>query len=377
MNELRKIVYNANNVFFPKTIEEIEQIIKENKNITISNGFSEDKREVVLSLEKMNKIIDIDFDKKEAYVEAGAILSDLQKQANKKGLEFPIDIFTSEIDTIGSLLARNVTTIRDVKYGKIIDWVKEIEVINGGGRFSKLGKTDLSDFVGMEGITGVIVKVRLKLINKPRRTATLFKTEEMSKIIDSVKKIKLMQGVSMIEFFDKQVSELIGLSRNYYLLVEFENDKGKLKEKEYDEIIKNRKNILHKLALAEYIYVEDVKLYIDKLSDFVLCLEKANIPVFGYLGSGILHPVFHSKERIKDVLEIVKKLHGRVYANFGIGKKKKQFLDDNEKMLIERVKKRNDPKNRFNKGVIIDYEPEILTTNDEEEIREDILEEDE
>ena len=359
MNDLRKIVYGGE-IFLPETIEEIENIVKGNAHIRIGNANAEG---VIISLEKLDKILEINREKKEVYLETGIVLSDLQKRLEKYNLELPIDILFKETIQIGQLLALNSSGKKGIKYGKIGDWVKEIEIIDSEGNLVKVGKTDLSDFLGMEGITGIMVRARLKLINKIRRTASLLKIEKIENVVESVKKIKLMQNVSMICFFDKQSSELLGLDRNYHLLIEFESEKGNLKNGKYKEILEIQRKLYDQLCLLGNTKLEDIKLFLDKLPDFIKYTENNKIPVFGSLGTGILHPVLNEKDDSLDILKNVKRIRGKVYGDFG-SKNKKEFFDDNDIKLIKRMKQRNDPINKFNKGVMIDFEDGKIETTD-------------
>ena len=164
--DLRSIIYGGK-VFLPKTIEGVQEIVKKEKRIDIVKG------EIILSLEKLDKILEIDEEKKEAYVEAGVILKELKEELGKRKLEFPVDY--DETKTIGEILATNVLANRGFRYGRAGDWVKELYIIDADGQLIKVNRTDFTDFIGMEGTTGVIVKARLKLISRVKRTATLLK----------------------------------------------------------------------------------------------------------------------------------------------------------------------------------------------------------
>jgi len=343
---LRKFVYNGE-VEIPENIEELERVIKENDKITLRGGGRTKLKSKgkILSLEKLDNI-EIDEDKREAYVEAGVLLGDLQKELEKKELEFPLKTFFDEISTIGGLIARNIGGFRGIKYKQIQDLVKEIEIIDSDGSLVSINRTDFSDFFGMNGMTGVIVKARLKLIKKPKRSLSLFKSSSIEKIIEFVKKLKLMD-VSMIEFLSKEVSELVGLERAYHLIVEFEDERGKKKDKEYDEIIEKLFSLYSPLCIAGYTDIEDIRLFLDKLPYFLEYLEARKIPVFGHIGTGIFHPVLPKDFDKKQLLDYVKKLRGKVYADYGF-LNKKQYFDDTDKKLMKRVKMRRDEKKKFN-----------------------------
>jgi len=79
---------------------------------------------------------------------------------------------------LGGVVAMNSAGLMG-GYGRIKEWIEEIEFVNGRGELVKIGKADLSDVCGMEGITGVIIKVKLKLIPVTKKSASIFQTDEI------------------------------------------------------------------------------------------------------------------------------------------------------------------------------------------------------
>lgn len=373
--ELNKIVYASDasciegrvkEVIFPLSPFEIQELVKKEKNITARGGGSGlaggcvPRNSLVIDLSKMNKIFSVDKEKRIAHVSAGLILDELNEELEKYGLEFPVQPSSHSICTIGGMIACNAAGSRAIKYGKTINWIEEIEVIDGNGNLQKKGKTEMSDFSGMEGITGIIVSTKLKLIKKPRRTASLFKLPDIKRVIDLTKKLKLMSDVSMIEFFDKRTSAFLGLENAYHIIAEFESERGKLKDEGYGEIIKLRDKTYPVLASSGYTIIEDPQLFLGKIKEFIAYLESINIPFFGHLGLGILHPCFkeEQKGKVKDMLNYVKKLHGKVSGEHGIGITKREFLDETEKKLILRIKERHDPLYKINIGNMFEVKDE-------------------
>ncbi|MFH1307600.1 MAG: FAD-binding oxidoreductase [archaeon] len=363
-------------VLFPMNIEQVRDFVKKADNIVVRGGGTGlaggavPHDSIVMDLSKMNKILDLDLDKGEVYVESGIILNELNEYLKDYGLEFPVQPGSFWICTIGGMIATNAEGSRAVKYGKTSNWVKEIEVVDGRGEILKIGKSDLHDIAGMEGITGVIVKARLKLESLKERTASLFKFSSKENVVDAVRKFKLMSDVSMIEFYDKTISSLLDLDEAYHLLVEFESDRGNMKGKDYFKIIKIRAMVYPSLATLGYVRIEDPKIFIGKFPEFAEWLEQEKIPFYGHLGDGLIHPVFHSDEdhKIKEMMYRVRKLHGKVSGEHGIGITKKEFLDPNEIKLIKRLKNRYDPVCKINCGKVVDprekSEKEEIFTNE-------------
>jgi len=364
---------NAFSVIFPKSSQEISQIVRNSAGITIRGGGSGlvggavPQNCVVIDLSKMNRVLEFDRKKVTIEVEAGILLDELNDYLARYSLEFPVQPSSHAIATIGGMIATNAVGSRAIKYGRTSNWLESLEVVNGKGEILKIGKADLSDFCGMEGITGVMVKAKLKLVNKKKRTANLLELTSLQEVSDSVTRFKLEKNVSAIEFIDKFTSGLIGMSDKYHLIIEFESDEGKLAGREYEKIMELRDSIYPSLASAGYSRIEDPKVMINRFPEFAEFLEHEKIPYFGHLGVGIIHPCFRQddKEKISEMIKFVKKLHGQVSGEHGIGLAKKEFLEPSDIKLIERIKKRNDPLNKLNCGKVIDVKNEVIVNSKE------------
>jgi len=353
----------AKDVVFPKTIQEVKRIVSEERRICIRGGGSglaggavpEHNQDVVLDLSKLTKIGPLDKGRETIEVEAGVILEDLQDHLSEYNLEFPVNPSSRSICTIGGMIATNAVGSRAIKYKDTENWVRWIEVVNSNGDLERKGKTEISDYAGMEGITGVIVKACLNLIPLKRRTATLVKIESKEKIPAIVQQVKTSPHVSMIEFIDKKISKGINLSDAYHIIVEYEDDSGVLKDKAYDELMQKRYNIYPFVAGEGYARIEDPKIMMGKFLEIFEWLEKKNIPVFGHLSVGIIHPCFYKgqEQHIPELMSMVKRSGGKISGEHGIGLHKKEYVDPNDKKILENIKKRTDPKNKFNIGKII------------------------
>ncbi len=233
--------------------------------------------------------------------------------------------------------------------------VRWIEIIDNNGTIDRKGRTETSDYCGMEGITGLIVKACLNLVNIKERTATLVKLNNIDKISETLQHIKQNKNVSMIEFLDKKVSSIINLSNNYHLIVEYEDNSGLLKNSEYNELMKKRNFIYPKLAEEGYTKIEDPVIMTNKIDTLLNFLEKKEIPTYGHISIGILHPCFNSQQEqyIPEMMKLVKKLSGKISGEHGIGILQKKFVDPNDKKILQNIKKRTDPQNKFNMGKVI------------------------
>lgn len=357
-----QIIGNAAEVVFPKTIQEICEVVKKYENITARGagtglaGGAVPNNGVVLDLSKMNKILNFYKSRKSVEVEAGVILGELNDLLERQNLEFPVKPSSYEVCTIGGMIATDAVGSRAIKYGRTSKWVEWIEVVDSNGEVKRVGRTELNDYSGKEGTTGIIVKAMLNLIEKPERTATLLSGDSIDEIISLVIELKRNQDVSMIEFFDKMISGFLGLEKKHHLLIEFESDTGKMKKVEYEDAMKMRDSIYPVLAQKGYFRIEDPKIFVEKFRDLFPWFEQNRVPVYGHLSVGILHPCFNSEQEklIPELMKIVKKFKGQISGEHGIGILKKQFLDDADKKLYMIVKNRTDPKNKFNPGKVVD-----------------------
>ncbi|HEV2330128.1 MAG TPA: FAD-linked oxidase C-terminal domain-containing protein [Verrucomicrobiae bacterium] len=137
---------------------------------------------IVLSLERMNRILEINEKDFVAVVQPGVISEELQNAVERKGLFYPPDPASRANNFIGGNIATNAGGPRCLKYGVTRDYVLGLEVVLADGRILRLGgrthknKTgfDLVRlFVGSEGLLGVVTEATLKLIPLPPFRATL------------------------------------------------------------------------------------------------------------------------------------------------------------------------------------------------------------
>lgn len=354
----------AKEVFIPKNVIEVRNAVSRNLRVVIRGGGTGfvggavplNGVDAVIDLSKMDVIENLDKERKTIEVEAGVILSDLQEFLKKYGYEFPIDIESREIATIGGMIATNAFGSRVLKYRRMENWVKWVEVVDCLGNISRKGATELSDYAGLEGITGIIVKVCLKLENLRARSATLLKFENTKEVISSVSRLKIDQRVCGIDCLDKISSEFLGLEKNYHLIVEYDNEiDGEKKGEEYWKLMNIKNKIYYSLFGRGYTKVEDFKILIDRIPKFSLWLESRGIPYFGHFSIGVVHPFLNKEQEkyIPEMIKFVQSIAGHACPKHGFGILKKEFVGSIEKKVFENIKKRTDVLNKFNIGKLI------------------------
>tara|TARA_B100001971_G_C18246344_1_gene574528 strand:+ start:973 stop:2667 length:1695 start_codon:yes stop_codon:yes gene_type:complete len=359
-----RLIGKAEKVVFPKTVEEVSKIIQRTEKGVVPRGAGTNlvggcvpNSSVVVDMSKMNKVSKFSSVKKIVDVEAGVTLKELNEKLSRVGFEFPIESSNKGISTVGGAVALNIPGFRTMKYGRIRDWIESIEFVNGRGEVMNLGKSDLMDVCGMEGITGIITSVVLKVIPKKQRSASLFQADELDELFSIARRLKLEKEVSMLEFFPPMASKLLGLPEKYHLIIEFDSDRGKIKGEEYNVISKFKYKIYDVFYSMDYYNSEDPKFFFDKLKEFILFLESSQIPYFGYLDIGVVHPFFkdNEEEKKKEVIDFIKKVRAR-YSKYGVGLKRKDLVDSFEKKVLQRIKLRHDPFGKLNPGKIIDLD---------------------
>lgn len=137
---------------------------------------------VVLSLERLNRIIEIDSANMMVVVEPGVIVKVLQDTLEAQGLFYPVDPASRESCLIGGNIAENSGGPRAVKYGVTKDYVYGLTAVLPDGRVFKTGGKLLKNvsgynltqlLVGAEGTLAVVTEIILKIIAKPKYRETM------------------------------------------------------------------------------------------------------------------------------------------------------------------------------------------------------------
>lgn len=136
---------------------------------------------MVVSLTRMNHILEIDTENATVLTEAGVITADLQAAVEKMGLFYPPDPSSIRHSTIGGNIACNAGGPRCLKYGVTGDYVLGLTVVLADGQILKTGGKPIKNvtgydlnglFTGSEGTLGLVTEALLKLVAKPRFAKT-------------------------------------------------------------------------------------------------------------------------------------------------------------------------------------------------------------
>jgi glycolate oxidase len=212
-------------VLKPETTEEVSAIMRycyENELIVtpsgartgLSGGALAHKGGVLLSLERMNQILEIDEKNHQVTTQPGVVTEVLQQAVREKGLFYPPDPASKGSCFIGGNIAENSGGPKAVKYGVTKDWVLNLEIVLPNGEILWTGANVIKNatgynltqlIVGSEGTLAVVTKIVLRLIPHPTNTLLMlvpFRNGEEA--CEAVGKI-FMAGIipSGLEYMDR------------------------------------------------------------------------------------------------------------------------------------------------------------------------------
>lgn len=188
---------------------------------------------IVLSMTRMNRILEIDDANATAHVEAGVITADLQRAVEERGLFYPPDPSSASHATIGGNIACNAGGPRCLKYGVTGDYILGLTAVLADGRVLRTGGKVIKDvvgydlralIVGSEGTLAVITEALLRLIHKPVHLRTAL--AEFPSLADASKAVNkiLAAGIvpASLELMDETALECVEASIHLGLAVDVE-----------------------------------------------------------------------------------------------------------------------------------------------------------
>ncbi|MFT3720028.1 FAD-binding oxidoreductase [Pseudorhodoferax sp.] len=144
---------------------------------------NETGQSVLLSLQRMQRVLEIDPLNNTLTVQAGCILANVQEAARKANRLFPLSLGAEGSCTIGGNLATNAGGIQVLRYGNARDLCLGLEVVTADGhiwnglrslRKDNTGYDLKQFFIGSEGTLGIITAATLKLYPQPAAQMTAF-----------------------------------------------------------------------------------------------------------------------------------------------------------------------------------------------------------
>ncbi|WP_342833002.1 FAD-binding oxidoreductase [Candidatus Hadarchaeum sp.] len=344
---------------------------------------------IVLSMERMNSILEIDCDNMMVTVEPGVVLADMMRAVEAHGLFYPVDVSTFESCYVGGNVAENAGGARAVKYGVTSDWVCGLEIVTPTGEIVCLGGKHIKDvtgynlvklLIGSEGTLGIITKITFRLTVKPTYVLDLlipFDSLEVA-VSQVLKLLREERDLSAIELMDSSsirvAEQYLNLKLPYddceaHLLIQVDGMEEDVVWRSAERIYKRvtqagaketlvadnrvtkeriwraRRVIAEALkALYRHVSVEDIVVPRAEIPQAVRCIKKLafqhclEVCLYGHIGDGNLHPTLVCNDRdeftwthdleafLTDMFCIVRKLGGNLTAEHGIGLKRIKYL---------------------------------------------------
>ncbi|GAB4487646.1 MAG: FAD-linked oxidase C-terminal domain-containing protein [Thermodesulfovibrionales bacterium] len=370
---------------------------------------------IVLSTERMNRILEIDAENLTALVEPGVINGRLQRELERHRLFYPPDPSSMNFCTIGGNVAENAGGPRAVKYGVTRDYVLGLEAVLPDGTVIHTGVQtakgvvgyDLTRLlVGSEGTLAVVTQIRLRVLPTPESVvALLVLFRELEPAGVAVKDI-LGSGIipRTLEFLDRETVRAVenykrtGLPQDAeaVLLIELDGHASAI-TKEAQTVSTICRNLGGEAIMAEdetartklwearraispaLFHISPTKINEDivvprsRLAEMLMRLRaiagKSGIRIvnFGHAGDGNIHvnlmvnrenpeELEQAKRAVAEIFTVTLELGGTISGEHGIGLTKAPYLPmevpQAELALMKRVKAVFDPRNILNPGKI-------------------------
>jgi FAD/FMN-containing dehydrogenase len=387
-------------VALPASVEEVQAIVRwanaervaivpSGGRTGLSGGAVAANGELVLSLERMNRVLDFDPVDRYLTVQAGCTLQTVQDAARERGLQYPVDFASRGSCAIGGNIATNAGGIRVIRYGNTREWIAGLKVVAGNGELLDLNRGLVKNssgydlrhlLVGSEGTLGIVVEATLKLTEPaPSSQVMLLALPDMDALMQVFALFNARLRLQAFEFFtDVALRHVIahGAQRPidgewpYYVVTEFDAaDEGAQQaamtafehalEQGWvgDGVIAQsgaqaaalwrlREGITESLA-PRRPYKNDISVRVSRVPAFLAEIQGLLIEAypdievvwFGHIGDGNLHinvlqpdaladAVFIAQcERVTRLLaEVLQRHGGSISAEHGIGLVKRTYL---------------------------------------------------
>jgi len=383
----------------------------------LSGGTIPLRKGIVLSFQRMNKILEIDPANLTATVQPGVVIGDLNAAIAPYGLIYPPDPGTVATATMGGSSAENSGGLRGLKYGVTKNYIMGMEIVMASGAKVRFGGKTVKNvtaydfttlFIGSEGTLGITTELTCKLIPAPkyrRAMMGVFRTLEdagnavagiiAAQVIPATLEIMDNMTIRTVEAFaniglpveakalllcevDGMSQDLVNAEAEAVIAVLGRNNcdtKAANNDAERDQLWAARRNALPALAsLNNTCIVEDATVPRSRITEMLVACEAiaakygVTIGTFGHAGDGNLHPtiLFDKYDEamtaqvhlaVDEIFATALELGGTLSGEHGIGMAKMKYLSDELGQsgldLMRTMKEALDPDYLLNPGKMV------------------------
>ncbi len=370
---------------------------------------------IVVSMTRMNQILNIDKVNLSVVTQPGVVTATLQAAVEREGLFYPPDPASIKMSTIGGNIATCAGGPRCLKYGVTRDYVLDLEVVlpnaeimhTGAPTAKNVAGYDITHlFVGSEGTLGLVTEATLRLIPLPRARRTVM--AHFSDVSSAANAVTDVLGAGIVpcamELMDNTTIRIVeeylhaGLDVNAgaLVLIEVDGDEEVVPRQgdEVEAVCRARAQSVRQArdqAEAETLWAarrsvgaafgilrphrlgEDIAVPRSKIPEAVQRIRDIGveydltIAIFGHAGDGNLHPNILLDLRDEDetrrtlgaadeIFRVAMQLGGVITGEHGIGLLKREYLEENlDKQafaLMRQIKRTFDPHNIMNPGKV-------------------------
>lgn len=389
-------------VVFPRSVDEVTTLVKvaaehrialvpSGGRTGLSGGAIADNGEVVVSFDRMRRILDFNALDRTLTVEPGVVTQAIQEFAAQKNLYYPVSFASEGSSQIGGNIATNAGGIRVLRYGLTRDWVAGLKVIDGRGELLECNAGLIKNasgydfrhlFIGSEGTLGLIVEATIRLTAMPPPSQVmLLAVTSLEAMMEVFRSFNDALTLTAFEFlcdaslhYVRQGHDLpapMDTASPYYALLEFECSDNHHEDQALEcfehcmeagfvldgvisqsdaqatDLWRYREGISE--AITRFTpYKNDLSVRISAVPDYLEALDnlvKKHYPDFevlwyGHIGDGNLHMNILKPEHMPvaafekacgevnpEIFALTRDCHGSISAEHGIGLLKKDYLD--------------------------------------------------
>lgn len=354
----------------------------------LSGGAVAGAGEVVVSFDRMNRILDFNAEDRLVVCQAGVVTQVLQEFAEQQGLFYPVDFASAGSSQIGGNVSTNAGGIKVIRYGLTRDWVAGMRVVTGraelldcnSGLVKNATGYDLRHLmIGAEGTLGLVCEVDIRLAPAPEpQTVMVVGVPRVEDLLSVLKAFGNRLTLSAFEFFSDLALTKVQAHRDlpaplservaFYALMEFDTSALEAASQAFevcmeegwvvDGVVSQSEAQAQSLwALREGIsesiapytpYKNDLSVTIAQVPEFLQDVDRyveASYPDFevcwyGHIGDGNLHLNILKPEDMSvedfmaqghamspNIFALVEARNGSISAEHGVGLLKKDFLN--------------------------------------------------